>query len=463
MLKFSQVSTALRVSSRSFSGLTAGVSLVAISRTFIREDQRFILVESDFDSDFQESVISHWAICRSSQVISDRYDNDSEYLSRITHLSSEEVQCLFNENANFLLFLQVYMVPIESRQSLKFNRQFAALASPITVVDEFPVISNKFFGLRKCQIESRTPPKHPTLESLQGEIAQYAQINLEGKAFEKDLKIFLGWAEPDALAANASDWIKGITTSGNSSDGPLFEKRVRQSFIHLGFRNTLGDIKASLDPDATGGAGGIDIYCEHPFPIVGECKASKYESVPNSVSAQLIHLGNTHLGKEQFEASIKIIFAAGNLTTHAEKAAVENQMNVMRPETLQRLVELKTAHPGAIDLLELKPCLESAPFGTDADAKVNQFIDGVWQRIKVRSHIVSKLKTSLEISQESKTGIERFYGYFCGSNPPQPLADRELYNILIELSSPLAGHLGRTKGSTWKDDRFYFLRDLIVE
>jgi hypothetical protein len=81
----------------------------------------------------------------------------------------------------------------------------------------------------------------------------------------------------------------------------------------------------------------------------------------------------------------------------------------------------------------------------------------------VRSHIVSKLKTSLEISQESKTGIERFYGYFCGSNPPQPLADRELYNILIELSSPLAGYLGRTKGSTWKDDRFYFLRDLIVE
>jgi hypothetical protein len=454
MLKFSQVSTALRVSPRNFSALAAGVSLVAISRTFIREDQQFILVESNFDSDSQECVISNWAVCRSSQVIADHYGNDIEYLSRITHLTSEEIQRLLNENSNFLLFLRVYKVPVETRQLLQFNRQFAALPSPIAVVDEFPVVSDKFFSIRKNQIKSRKLPEEPELEALQSAVAHYAQTSPAAKALENDLGVFLGWADPQAEAAIPSDWIKEITTAGNSSDG---------SFVHLGFKNTLNNIKASLDPDAIGGAGGIDIYCEIPFPIVGECKASKHESVPNSVSAQLIHLGTTHLGRDQFEASIKIIFAAGKLTDHAEKAAVENQMNVMRPDTLQRLVELKTAHPGAIDLLELKPCLENQPFGTDADAKVNQFIDGIWQRVKVRADVIKSVKKLKEDGDDRVNASEVRTRFNAFAAPQDKLAmPEEAHDLLLELSSPLTGYLGRTKGSTWKDDRFYFLRDLIV-
>jgi hypothetical protein len=42
------------------------------------------------------------------------------------------------------------------------------------------------------------------------------------------------------------------------------------------------------------------------------------------------------------------------------------------------------------------------------------------------------------------------------------LEDKELYDILIELSSPLTGYLGRIKEDFWKKDRFYYLRDLPI-
>ncbi|WP_198920685.1 hypothetical protein, partial [Anaplasma marginale] len=52
---------------------------------------------------------------------------------------------------------------------------------------------------------------------------------------------------------------------GNSSDGNEFEKLVRKGLIKLGFGNSNTNPKTSLDPDATGGAGGIDFYCETPY------------------------------------------------------------------------------------------------------------------------------------------------------------------------------------------------------
>ncbi len=302
MLQFSQVSTVLRVSTDNFSALTSGASLVAISRSFIREEQKFVLTQSDFTADFQECLISYWAICQSSKAIAGHYNR--EYLSQITHIPSEEVQNLLDENANFLLFLRVYKIPIETEQFLKFNRQFAALASPIAVVSEVPVLSEISFNFRKNQIEKCTPPEHPDLELLQRTISHYAQTSPDAKAFDYDIRAFLGWTDvqPTNNTNQAYDWIQTIASSGKSSDGYLFEKRVRQSFLQLGFTNSLNNIKASLDPNATGGSGGIDIYCEKPFAIVGECKASKYDSVSNGVCAQLINLGTTHLGKDKFES-----------------------------------------------------------------------------------------------------------------------------------------------------------------
>jgi hypothetical protein len=46
---------------------------------------------------------------------------------------------------------------------------------------------------------------------------------------------------------------------------------------------------------------------------------------------------------------------------------------------------------------------------------------------------------------------------------PQPLKYEEMHHILIELSSPLTGYLGRIKGDNWQSDRFYFLRNLPLD
>ncbi|MEO0688142.1 MAG: DUF1802 domain-containing protein, partial [Cyanobacteria bacterium J06649_11] len=61
---------------------------------------------------------------------------------------------------------------------------------------------------------------------------------------------------------------------------------------------------------------GLDFYCEYPYPVVGECKATKSEKVPDGTAAQLIKLGYKHLQKH-FEYCVKIILAAGELTQHA--------------------------------------------------------------------------------------------------------------------------------------------------
>jgi hypothetical protein len=177
----------------------------------------------------------------------------------------------------------------------------------VKITDLLPILSDSLFAHRKKQLENLTPPEYPELEELQSTIASYAKDHPEAQIFSNELQEFLGWAEPRSTIDNIPDWVPQITTSGNSSDGYLFEKLVRQAFIQLGFTNTLNN---ALDPDATGG---IDIYCEKPFAIVGECKASGLGNVGNGVCAQLINLGHTHLGKSQFESAVKIIFAIKKL------------------------------------------------------------------------------------------------------------------------------------------------------
>jgi hypothetical protein len=416
-------------------------------------------------------LVEAWATCEQVKMICDV--GHIPTLSSLTVWNQLYLEELLKEQQYlFLTYIKVYRLPsattipsekLSTGKTGKFIGLLSMECSSVQVVESCPILSDHLFEQRKQKLEDLTPPKHPELEILQNAIAHCAQTHSESKALDEDLKAFLGWTDSPELAKAIPPWVKEITESGNSSDGNLFEKCVRLGFITLGFTNTLKNIKASLDPDATGGAGGIDIYCEKPYSIVGECKASKHDSVPNSVSAQLIHLGNTHLGKETFDASIKIIFASGKLTNHAEKAAIENQINVMRPETLQRLVELKTAHPGSIDLLELKPHLEAVPFGTDADTKVNDFIAKIWQKIETRSQVIHAVKALKEDGDNLVNAADVRNRFNAFASPEDKFFKPEdTHNLLIELSSPLTGYLGRTKGNTWKDDRFYFLRDLIV-
>jgi hypothetical protein len=256
-------------------------------------------------------------------------------------------------------------------------------------------------------------------------------------------------------------WIQKIAEVGNSSDGHAFEKLVRRGLLKLGFSGS------GLNPDSTGGAGGIDFHCEFPYPIIGECKATKTEKVPDGTPAQLHKIGRNHLGKANYERSIKLIVAAGELTSYALRTATEHEMNVIRPETLQRLVEVQARYRGSVDLIELKKeCLQQPPFGLANDkfnSYIDKYINKVKQDIKLRSHLVNVLKKYQEEKELEAVGFERICGVYDNSNPLKSLTDKEMHEILIELSSPLTGYVGRIKGSDWQRDRFYFLRDLQVD
>ena len=247
---------------------------------------------------------------------------------------------------------------------------------------------------------------------------------------------------------------------GNSSDGNEFERLVRKGFIKLGFSCDNTNSKANLDPEKLGGAGGVDFYCEYPYPVVGECKATKTKNVPDGTAAQLIKLGYKNL-QEHFDSCVKIILAAGELTQHAILTTQHNKMNVITPETLEKLVELQSNYQGSVNLIELKQCLQQEPFGL-ADDKVNRYISEIQNNIKLRSQLIQLVKNYLQNSKMDSTSVSTLHGAYSISQPPQPLETKQMHEILIELSSPLNGYLGRIKGTDWESDKFYFLRDLAT-
>jgi hypothetical protein len=408
------------------------------------------------------TTIAAWARCELCQII-DRSE-PLKALSLLTIWQTEALQEIVKQREYiFLAYLRVYKLTQALDLSFMADREdlFVPFLPALNTTEDAPVLSDRLFTKRFKQLINRLPPLHPELEDLQGAIAQLATINPDATQLDRDIQIFLDWNPSNYGTKVDPDlkWIATIADVGNSSDGNAFEKLVRRSFVKLGFSNYNTKLEASLDPDSTGGAGGLDFYCETPYPVVGECKATKHETVTDGTPAQLIKLGNKHL-QAQYNRCIKIIMAAGKLNTHAQQTAKNNQMNVLRPETLQRLVELKAKHQGSIDLFELKPLLEKSPFGEEADAKVNSYIDRVQQDIKLRSHVIQVLKKYLENTHKECAGVEAIHGAYSTSNPPKRLNSKELNEILIELSSPLTGYLGRKKGEDWRRDRFYFLRDL---
>ncbi len=486
----SQVSiqTALCLPAPDIDALIQGQMIAAIPRIFINPRRQFALYPSDifnnvlppeqyYHSRLLPTIennltelgsktvsIKGWARC---ELCQDLDENVSlETLSQLTIWTTDGLQeVLWQRQFIRLAYLRVYLLPQPLEMPANNSAKFVALPQSIKVTDANPVLSDRLFIQRRQQLEKLEPPLHPELEELQSAIALLAATNAAAEELDQSIKIFLGWSSNQTAKRIDSDlaWIQKIAEVGNSSDGQEFEKLVRRSLIKLGFTNSNSNPKASLDPQATGGAGGIDFYCEKPYPVVGECKASKKESVPNSVTAQLIHLGHTHLGKAEFDRAIKLIVAAGPLTPPALQAAIENQMNAIRPETLQRLVELKANYEGAIDLSKLKSCLQQAPFGL-ADDKVNSAIDKIWRDIKLRSQIVQAVKQLGEPGSEHLTvEIRVQYNAVFAKESNSKLNDVKVDNLLVELSSPLTGYLGRIKGSDLGRDRFYFLRDLSVE
>ena len=259
------------------------------------------------------------------------------------------------------------------------------------------------------------------------------------------------------------NWFTKIAEIGNSSNGHTFEKLVRKSLLTLGFSNSLDDPKASLDPNSTGGAGGLDFYCEKPYKVVGECKASKNDKIrSNKKPEQLIKLGNNFLPND-YSKCVKLIVAAGELTNDASLTAENNGIGILRPETLQRLVELKIAHPGAFNLFQLEPILSSAPYSVATDQRVDQFIDKVWKALTLRSLLVEVVRKLDRVEQKPISPFmirHHFNAALAQEQFPWLQDDCYTRDILIELSSPLTGYLGHEIYDGV--DSFYFIRELKI-
>jgi len=455
--------TALCLPVPDIEALIQGRTIVALPRMFLRPGQRFSLYPLDNSTNIIS--IKAWAKCELCQIL-DRTE-PLGVLSQLTIWNLETFQQIIQKHENiFLAYLRVYHLPKLIEVPINPNIQdklgkFIGLPN-ISGSEDKPVLSDQVFIQRKQQLEKREPSLNPEMEELQSALSQIANNNPAAQQLENEIKVFLGWNNaPTKNTINADlTWIKTIANVGNSSDGNEFERLVRKSLIKLGFSCSNTNSKANLDPDKLGGAGGVDFYCEYPYPVVGECKATKTEKVPSKTPGQLIQLGKNHL-QGKYDNCLKLIVAAGELTNDALLTTVNNGIYMIRPETLQNLVELQNKYRNSVNLLELKECLQQEAYGL-ADDKINEYIDKIEKEIKLRSYIIQLVKNYLQNSGIESAGVESLHGAYFGSNPPQPLKPGEMYEILIELSSPLTGYLGRKKGTDWKTDKFYYLRDLPI-
>lgn len=457
-----------------------------------------------------DAVTVHaWARSKTCRMYSAQ--DDLAALAELTAWSADYLQQLAQKRHKlFLLFLQVHRFsqPIDlmmSRLSEDKIGHFIPVVGSWSDQRALPLLSDEKFAQRQKQLIKLSPPIHAELEPLQTELVAVRENSLGAMALDRDLRYLLGWSRAEETRLDDSDlvWIQQLSQVGNFGSGYEFKELVLRSLLKLGFSDDeklfmaldsgsdaeqdglitddpaheiASEVASEImrDPGSESGndptgepvgeAGRLDIYCDLPYALVGDCKVGQRDEVSDNRATQLIHLGNTLLSRERFEQSVKILFAAGPLAEGAEQVARGTKMNVMRPETLQRLTELKARHPGAVDLLKLKHCLQEAPYGKASDDKVNQFVNDTLQQLRLRSALVKAVKEYLERTGQDDIGLDTV----CAAYSMSPTVDLpslsvgEVHDLLMELSSPLAGYLGRKQMDTGRDV-FYFLRELRVE
>jgi hypothetical protein len=384
-----------------------------------------------------------------------------EALSRLTIWATEGLQqALLQRPRIFVAHLRVYRlpqpleVPVHNQQ-----RQFVPLLRSLSVTESSPVLSDRIFNQRRRQLEKLEPPLHPELEELQSAIAQLNNSSAQQLAHK--ISQFLGWTSQTHTqpADPKFAWINTIADLGDRSKeldekksnyqaGTDFENIVRQSLEFLGF---------TVDEAYKGGAGGLDLFCSKPYPLVGECKAGK--GIPSRSAEELIKLGGMRLDEAQFQTAAKLIIGPGKPSKDVLTASQKFRISIINPMTLQKLVELEAKYPGSINLITLKDYLEPGQI----DYKIDEYIQKVESDIKLRSQIVQAVKQLGDPGSEHLTvEIRVQYNAVYAKEPIPKLDDLKVHELLVELSSPLTGYLGRRKGSDGID-RFYFLRDLQID
>jgi len=405
--------------------------------------------------------VEFWAKCQNCSLLTD--PEDLTKLSQLTLWTEEGLKTLLTQRGHiFLTYLRVYKLPQPITISSVNNSRFVPLPYPITVTETNPILDNDHFNKKYENILNRQPPEHPELEELENAIAQLTLTHPDAKFLKDKIQTFLGWqpAKPDQIPENLK-WIYTInqlgtaTEGGNYEKGTAFENIVHQSLSFLGFE---------LDQNAKGGAGGMDLYCTKPYLMVGECKAGK--SLPDSTAEQLYRIGVRHLGMETYQKAVKLIIGPGKPTSYLEESAQKSTISIINPMTLEKLVKLQAQYPGSVNLIELKDYFKKEKGDQEEwgqmDDNIDKYIKIVFNRLQLRSHIIQVVKNYLNNAQMTEATVSGIHGLYC-SNPPQPLSPKQLHEILIELSSPLAGYLGRNRADDWRNDSFYYLRELIVD
>ncbi|WP_414583527.1 DUF1802 family protein [Scytonema sp. PCC 10023] len=481
MSNYVLINTALRLPAADIEALLQGRMIAAMLDMFIYPGRQFALCPADasmnllpiehyYHSGFlpvaqtslakvnaETALIKAWARCELCETLNDM--KSLAALSSLTIWTQEALQEILKQRQNiFLAYLRVYYLPIAIQVPVKKNSQFVALPQPVTVSQAKPVLSDRLFAIRKHQLETRQPPLHPELEELQSALASLTITNPAAKQLDQDIKGFLGWTTEELIQQPDPDlaWINNIAALGDRSKeqdqgksnyqaGTEFENIVRKSLEFLGF---------TVDYFHKGGAGGVDVFCSQPYPLIGECKAGK--KIPNDTAVQLLNLGTLRLqSQELFEQATKLIIGPGEPTTQLKDAAKVHSMTIINPETLEKLVKLQTSYPNSVDLFQLKEYLKVG----QSDQEVEKYITKVNQDIKLRSQLVQLVKKYLENTGFERASVDSLHGAFSATSFYK-LQPQEMHEILIELSSPLTGYLGRIKGENWRRDRFYFLRDL---
>ncbi|MCF3578712.1 DUF1802 family protein, partial [Planktothrix agardhii] len=449
------------------------ISLEEIYRSSFLPDAKIALNQAQNNP----VLIKSWAKCELCHRL---YDQPEllEKLAQLTIWTGEGLRAKIEEkNLKNLAYLRVYKLPepfeIEAiaESSAKIGK-FLGLSISANVSESIPILDDITFAKRQLSIKNLESPEHPELEELENAIAQYPNDHLSQKEqiglqqLKANIHDFLGWKIASSLNLNQLDleWINEIAVLGNGSKeldegksnyqaGTDFENIVKKSLEFLGF---------TIDYAHKGGAGGLDLFCSQPYPLVGECKAGR--KIPNDTAVQLLNLGTLRLNDEKLlKDAIKLIIGPSEPTKQLNKAAKVHKMTIINPETLEKLVKLQAQYPGSVDLIELKKYFKKEKEDQEEwgqmDDNIDKYIKIVFNRLQLRSHIIKVVKDYLNNAQMEEATVSGIHGLYC-SNQPQFLSERELHEILVELSSPLAGYVGRKKAEDWRNDRFYYLREL---
>jgi hypothetical protein len=165
------------------------------------------------------------------------------------------------------------------------------LSDPYKVDRYVPLLPDNIFDQRVTDLRKGHLPQFDILEQIAINLTSLCLTDSNAQNLhDRILGSLSNLVEP---TPPIPDWIKErqLITLGDRSiecdqgkshyqAGTDFENITKKALEFLGF--TIAD-------EHRGGAGGLDLYCSAPYPLVGECKAGK--SIPTDTVEQLINLG----------------------------------------------------------------------------------------------------------------------------------------------------------------------------